>query len=66
MLIEVVILIEFISADAGRIIKAGGFYLNQGRMKNIDEVIVPGVHILKNGLTLLRVGKKNYYIVKWV
>lgn len=53
-------------ADAGRIIKAGGFYLNQGRVTNIDEVIVPGIHVLKNGITLLRVGKRNYYIVKWV
>lgn len=53
-------------ADAGRIIKAGGFYLNQKRVTNIEEVIVPGIHILKNGLTLLRVGKRNYYIVKWV
>ena len=52
--------------DAGRIIKAGGFYLNQSRVTNVDEVIVPGVHILKNGLSLLRVGKRNYYLVKWV
>lgn len=46
--------------------KAGGFYLNQKRATNIEEVVVPGIHILKNGLTLLRVGKRNYYIVKWV
>lgn len=40
--------------------------MNQSRVTNIEEVIVPGIHILKNGLTLLRVGKRNYYIVKWV
>lgn len=48
-----------------RIITAGGFYINQNRATNISEVITPNVHILNNGLTLFRVGKKNYYIVKW-
>lgn len=52
-------------ADAMRIITAGGFYVNQSRATNTSEVISPGVHILKNGITLLRVGKKNYYIVQW-
>lgn len=53
-------------SDAMRIISAGGFYINQNRTTNISEVLTPGVHILPNGITLLRVGKKNYYIVKWL
>jgi len=51
--------------DALRIIIAGGFYINQTRVVNPEEVLVHGVHILDNNLTLVRVGKKNYYIVEW-
>ncbi|KAL5276995.1 YARS2 family protein [Megaselia abdita] len=53
-------------SDAMRIISAGGFYVNQKRAQNIAEVITQGIHILRNGLTLLRVGKKNFYIIKWI
>ncbi|XP_055389544.1 tyrosine--tRNA ligase, mitochondrial [Condylostylus longicornis] len=52
--------------DACRIISAGGFYINLKKAQNISEIISPGIHTLKNGLTLLRVGKRNYYIVKWL
>ncbi|XP_067632124.1 tyrosine--tRNA ligase, mitochondrial [Eurosta solidaginis] len=52
--------------DAIRIIAAGGFYINQKRVQNIAEIITSGIHILKNGLSLLRVGKKNFYIVRWL
>jgi tyrosyl-tRNA synthetase len=52
--------------DAVRIIVSGGFYVNQKRTSNISEIFTNGVHILKNGISILRVGKKNYYIVKWV
>uniref|UniRef100_A0A1B0DBD8 Tyrosine--tRNA ligase n=1 Tax=Phlebotomus papatasi TaxID=29031 RepID=A0A1B0DBD8_PHLPP len=52
--------------DAVRIITAGGFRINHQRTTNIAEVLSPGIHILKNGISLLRVGKKNYYIVKWM
>ncbi|CAG9094317.1 unnamed protein product [Plutella xylostella] len=51
--------------DAMRIINAGGFYINHQKMKNIDEVITESAHILPNLISLLRVGKKHYYIVKW-
>jgi len=50
--------------DAVRIIEAGGFYINQVRVKNTEEVIVQGIHIMDNQLTVVRVGKKNYYIVE--
>lgn len=49
-----------------RIISAGGFYVNQKRAQNVAELVTKGVHILQNGLTLLRVGKRNYYIVRWL
>lgn len=51
--------------DAERIITAGGFYVNHQRITNLNEVIVPGIHILSNNLSLLRVGKKTYHIVRW-
>lgn len=52
--------------DALRVISAGGFYVNHQQVKNINEEIIPGVHILPTNSTLLRVGKKNYHIVRWV
>uniref|UniRef100_A0A0P4W8F8 Tyrosine--tRNA ligase n=1 Tax=Scylla olivacea TaxID=85551 RepID=A0A0P4W8F8_SCYOL len=48
-----------------RIIEAGGFYVNLSRVTRPDLIIIPEAHILPNGLSLLRVGKKNYYIIKW-
>ncbi|KAM7296034.1 tyrosine--tRNA ligase, mitochondrial [Ixodes scapularis] len=52
--------------DAVRIISAGGFYINQHRVNAPSHVIVPGVHVLPNKITLARVGKKNYYLIKWI
>lgn len=54
------------SEDAVRIISAGGFYVNQQKVKNPSEVVNLNVHRLENNVSLLRVGKKNYYIVKWL
>ena len=51
--------------DALRIIRAGGFSINMVRVQNSEEVLTHGKHIMANGLTLVRVGKKNYYIVEW-
>jgi len=48
-----------------RIISAGGFFINYQRVSSFEEMIVPGIHILPNQLTLARVGKKNYYVIKW-
>ncbi|XP_066601377.1 tyrosine--tRNA ligase, mitochondrial [Prorops nasuta] len=53
------------SHDALRIISAGGFYINNQRIINENEVMVHGIHILSNNVTLLRTGKRTYYIVKW-
>ncbi|KAL4709856.1 hypothetical protein ACJJTC_003819 [Scirpophaga incertulas] len=52
-------------SDAMRIIQAGGFYINHQRIQKLDEVITQSAHILPNLTSLLRVGKRNYYIVKW-
>lgn len=52
--------------DAIRIISAGGFYINMKRTSNPDEILTPDIHILPNGISLFRVGKKNYYIIKWL
>ncbi|KAJ7329140.1 hypothetical protein JRQ81_015314 [Phrynocephalus forsythii] len=46
-------------------ITSGGVSINHVQVKNPDAVLILGQHILNNGLSLLRIGKKNYYIVKW-
>ncbi|XP_068802170.1 tyrosine--tRNA ligase, mitochondrial [Struthio camelus] len=44
----------------------GGVSINGIRETNPETVLVLGQHILKNGVSLLRIGKKNYYIIKWL
>ncbi|XP_022093643.1 tyrosine--tRNA ligase, mitochondrial-like [Acanthaster planci] len=48
------------------ILQSGGVYINNQRITDASLVLTKGDHVLNNGLTLIRVGKKNYYIVKWV
>lgn len=52
--------------DARRIMAAGGFRLNHRRTSDPNELLSRTVHILPNNLTLIRVGKKNYYVVEWL
>ena len=52
-------------SDAGRIIRAGGFYINQQQVTEPDSLINEGDHILPNDCTLIRVGKKRFHLVKW-
>ena len=47
------------------VIQSGGFSINQIKRTNIDQVILPGEHILQNQLSLVKIGKKNYVIVDW-
>ena len=47
------------------IIQSGGFSINHVKQTNIDQVILPGEHILHNQLSLVKIGKKNYVIVDW-
>ncbi|XP_046404517.1 tyrosine--tRNA ligase, mitochondrial isoform X2 [Ischnura elegans] len=53
-------------SDAKRIISAGGFYINHKRVTNYNEILTKAVHILPNNISLVRVGKRNYYIVQWL
>ena len=52
--------------DATRVISAGGFYINHIRVSNTEEVVVPDMHLLPNNSMLIRVGKRNYFIVEWL
>lgn len=47
--------------DAKRIIGSGGLYLNMKRVSSIPEDLV-----LPASVTLARVGKKNYTLIKWL
>ncbi|KPP66872.1 tyrosine--tRNA ligase, mitochondrial-like [Scleropages formosus] len=47
-------------------ITEGAVWINHSRTTNPEQVLISGQHILSNGLTLLRVGKRNYYILKWL
>ncbi|VVC38011.1 Aminoacyl-tRNA synthetase, class Ic,Rossmann-like alpha/beta/alpha sandwich fold,RNA-binding S4 [Cinara cedri] len=52
--------------DACRIITAGGLYINHQKITNIDEIVTLFVHILPNKISLVRIGKRNYWIIKWI
>ncbi|XP_043944036.1 tyrosine--tRNA ligase, mitochondrial [Protopterus annectens] len=49
-----------------QMIADGGVWINQSQVNNPEQVLVVGQHILRNDLSLLRIGKKNFYIVKWL
>ncbi|MBN3296046.1 SYYM protein, partial [Amia calva] len=44
----------------------GGVWINHSRVTTPEQVLIPGQHILTNGLTLIRIGKRNFYIIKWL
>lgn len=47
-------------------ITEGGVSINHRQVTNPECVLVVGQHILKNGLSLLKIGKRNFYIIKWL
>ncbi|XP_064417120.1 tyrosine--tRNA ligase, mitochondrial [Latimeria chalumnae] len=47
-------------------ITEGGVWINHTQATNPNQVLLLGQHILKNGLSLIRIGKKNFYVVKWL
>ncbi|KAM4882459.1 tyrosine--tRNA ligase, mitochondrial [Thomomys bottae] len=49
-----------------RMITEGGVSINHRPVTNPECVLVVGQHILKNGLSLLKIGKRNFYIIKWL
>ncbi|XP_071466085.1 tyrosine--tRNA ligase, mitochondrial isoform X2 [Marmota flaviventris] len=54
------------SAKRYRMITEGGVSINHRQVTNPECVLVVGQHILKNGLSLLKIGKRNFYIIKWL
>lgn len=51
---------------AERIIKEGGLYINFARATDPSAALVFGQQILMNNITVIRVGKKKYFLVKWL
>ncbi|XP_073733827.1 tyrosine--tRNA ligase, mitochondrial [Callorhinus ursinus] len=49
-----------------QMITEGGVSINHRQVTNPESVLVVGQHILKNGLSLLKIGKRNFYIIKWL
>lgn len=47
-------------------ITEGGVSINHQPVTRPESVLVLGQHILRNGLSLLKVGKRNVYIIKWL
>lgn len=43
----------------------GGVYVNSIRVRDPHSILVHGTHILPNLLTLLRFGKKNFFLIRW-
>uniref|UniRef100_A0A3P9HW83 Tyrosine--tRNA ligase n=1 Tax=Oryzias latipes TaxID=8090 RepID=A0A3P9HW83_ORYLA len=54
------------SAKRYQMVSDGAVWINHTRADKPEQVLVPKLHILSNGLTLLRVGKRNFYIIKWL
>ncbi|CAF1226523.1 unnamed protein product [Adineta steineri] len=48
-----------------KVINDGGVYVNHKKISNPQAILVFGVHILPNMITVLRVGKKNFYMIRW-
>lgn len=49
-----------------QMVSDGAVWINHMRVDKPEQVLVPKLHILSNGLSLLRVGKKNFYIIRWL
>ncbi|XP_010882198.1 tyrosine--tRNA ligase, mitochondrial [Esox lucius] len=47
-------------------VSEGAVWINHSKTDSPEQILIPGQHILANGLSLLRVGKKNFHIVKWL
>ncbi|CAD5118704.1 DgyrCDS7386 [Dimorphilus gyrociliatus] len=51
--------------DADRIIRQGGVKLNEQKVLDPEYRIDEASAILKNGISVIKVGKKKYYIIEW-
>ncbi|GAB6025812.1 hypothetical protein CHUAL_011789 [Chamberlinius hualienensis] len=52
--------------DARSFAKVGAVTINYRKVENLDYVLIPGEHILPNNHTLVKVGKRNYYLIRWM
>ncbi|XP_052768093.1 tyrosine--tRNA ligase, mitochondrial-like [Mya arenaria] len=52
--------------DADRVTREGGVYINKVRVTDPSIALTLGEHILPNNITLLRIGKKSYHVVRWI
>jgi len=50
---------------AATTIKAGGLSVNQVRVTEPHLLLVPGIHVLPCGYSVLRSGKRNFKLVRW-
>lgn len=46
-------------------ITSGGVYVNMKKVTNVNETLSYSDHVLQNNITVIRIGKKQYYIIKW-
>lgn len=51
-------------SQAERMIEAGAIYLNNAQVTSINVPITEDL-IIGNGITVMRVGKRNYFLFKW-
>ncbi|XP_070965624.1 tyrosine--tRNA ligase, mitochondrial-like isoform X1 [Oncorhynchus clarkii lewisi] len=49
-----------------RMVSEGAVWINHSKTDSPEQVLIPGQHLLANGLSLLKVGKKNFHIIKWL
>ncbi|XP_065827609.1 tyrosine--tRNA ligase, mitochondrial-like [Oscarella lobularis] len=51
--------------EAKRLIRANGVYVNDVRLANPNELISER-YVTQDGVTLLRTGKTNYFLINWI
>lgn len=51
--------------DAEYVISRGGLWLNDARVDSINALITEDL-VIGNNITIMRVGKKNYFVFKWI
>lgn len=53
------------SKEAGGAIRNGGLYINFRQEKDPFRIISESDDILSNGMTVIRIGKRRFYIINW-
>ena len=51
--------------EGTNVILDGGVRINGRIVTNPHQILMPDDHVLKNDLTLLTVGKRRHYVVRW-